>query len=173
MKGVIIEVDIYSAIRTRYQDVESIRSIAKAFNVSRQTVKKYCEGSTHPDERKIYEREPDVITDDVKAFITSCFKEDDDEKLKKQKHTAKKIYDRLVSEKNFNGSYSTIRTSVRNLKAQRTFAPKSSIPLSYTPGKATIYLDGKNTKVIPSAVDYVIAVTYLYKFIKLLMKKPF
>ncbi|MDD2494670.1 MAG: helix-turn-helix domain-containing protein [Tissierellia bacterium] len=42
MKGVIIEVDIYSAIRTRYSDGESIRSIAKSLGISRQTVKKYC-----------------------------------------------------------------------------------------------------------------------------------
>ena len=155
MKGVIIEVDIYSSIRTRYLDGESMRSIAKSLGISRQTVKKYCEGSTHPEERKPYEREPDVITDDIKAFIIRCFKEDEDQKLKKQKHTAKRIYDRLVSEKNFNGSYSTIRTAVRNLKAERVVPPKSSVPLSYAPGEAvqidwgeaTIYLDGQKTKV--------------------------
>ena len=155
MKGVIIEVDIYSSIRTRYLDGQSMRFIAKSLGISRQTVKKYCEGSTHPEERKAYEREPDVITDDVKAFIISCFKADETEKLKKQKHTAKKIYDRLVSEKNFNGSYSTIRTSVRNLRDQRVVPPKSSVPLSYSPGEAvqidwgeaTIYLDGQKTKV--------------------------
>ena len=90
MKGVIIEVDIYSAIRTRYSDGESMRSIAKDLGISRQTVKKYCEGATHPEVRKNYQREPDVITDKIKAFILSCFREDDDENLKKQKHTAKK-----------------------------------------------------------------------------------
>jgi hypothetical protein len=31
---VIIEVDIYSAIRTRYSDGESIRSIAKSLGIS-------------------------------------------------------------------------------------------------------------------------------------------
>ena len=36
----IIEVDIYFAIRTHYSDGESIRSIAKALGISRQTVKK-------------------------------------------------------------------------------------------------------------------------------------
>jgi len=155
MKGVIIEVDIYSAIRTRYSDGESIRSIAKSLGISRQTVKKYCEGSTHPDIRKTYERKPDVITDAVKTFILSCFKEDEDENLKKQKHTAKRIYDRLVAEENFTGSYSAIRTAVRSLRAERTVPPQSSVPLSYEPGEAiqidwgeaTVYIDGRKTKV--------------------------
>lgn len=151
----IIELDIYSAIRTRYLEGESIRSIARDLKISRPTVKKYCEGSTHPEVRKTYQRKPDIITADIKAFILNCFKQDEVEQLKKQKHTAKKIYDRLVSEKHFAGSYSSIRTVVRNLKGERTVPPQSSVPLSYAPGEAvqidwgeaTVYLDGKKTKV--------------------------
>lgn len=155
MKGVIIGVDLYSAIRTRYTDGESIRSIARSLGISRQTVKKYCEGSTHPEIRKTYQREPEVVNDDVKSFIIGCFKEDETENLKKQKHTAKRIYDRLVTEKNFEGSYSSIRTAVRILKSGRTVPPQTSIPLSYAPGEAvqidwgeaTVYIDGQKTKV--------------------------
>lgn len=151
----IIELDIYSAIRTRYLEGESIRSIARGLKISRPTVKKYCEGSTHPEVRKTYQRKPDIITEEIKAFINNCFKQDEVENLKKQKHTAKKIYDRLVSEKHFAGSYSSIRTAVRNLKAERTVPPQSSVPLSYAPGEAvqidwgeaTVYLDGQKTKV--------------------------
>lgn len=154
MKGVIIEVDIYSAIRTRYSDGESMRSIAKDLGISRQTVKKYCEGATHPEVRKNYQREPDVITDKIKAFILSCFSEDEDENLKKQKHTAKKIYDLLITEKRFTGSYSTIRATVSSLRTERTVPPQSSVPLSYAPGEAiqidwgeaTVYIDGQKTK---------------------------
>ena len=151
----IIELDICSAIRTQYLDGESIRSIARSLKISRPTVKKYCEGSTHPEVRKAYQREPDIITDAIKAFVLNCFKQDEDENLKKQKHTAKKIYDRLVSEKDFSGSYSSIRTAVRSLKAERLVPPQSSVPLSYAPGEAvqidwgeaTVYIDGQKTKV--------------------------
>ena len=147
----IIELDIYSAIRTRYLEGESIRSIARSLKISRPTVKKYCEGSTHPEVRKTYQREPDIITHDINSFIINCFKQDEVENLKKQKHTAKKIYDRLVSEKHFAGSYSSIRTAVRSHKAERTVPPQSSVPLSYAPGEAvqidwgeaTVYLDGQ------------------------------
>ena len=155
MKGVIIGVDTYSAIRTRYSDGESIRSIAKDLGVSRQTVKKYCEGATHPKVRKNYQREPEIITDNIKTFILGCFKEDENENLKKQKHSAKKIYDRLVAEKKFIGAYSTIRATVRALRAEKTVPPQSSVPLSYAAGEAiqidwgeaTVYIDGEKTKV--------------------------
>ena len=151
----IIELDIYSAIRTRYLEGESIRSISRCLKISRPTVKKYCEGATHPEAKKTYQRDPDIITADIKAFVLNCFKQDEVEKLKKQKHSAKKIYDRLVSEKHFTGSYSSIRTVVRNLKGERTVPPQSSVPLSYAPGEAvqidwgeaTVYLDGQKTKV--------------------------
>jgi transposase len=155
MKGVIIEVDIYSSIRIRYSDGESIRSIAKSLEISRQTVKKYCEGSTHPEVRKEYSRKANVLTDDITKFILECFEQDENENLKKQKHTSKRIYDRLVAEQQFTGSYSTIRTAVRSLKDERTVPPQSCVPLSYSPGEAiqidwgeaTVYINGHKTRV--------------------------
>ena len=101
VKGVIIEMDMYSEIRARYSNGEPIRSIARGLEISRQTVKKYCEGSTHPEVRKTYQRESDVINDQVDQFILGCFQDDEDENLKKQSHTAKRIYDRLVDELEF------------------------------------------------------------------------
>ena len=157
LKGVIIEVDIYSAIRTRYSDGESMRSIAKDLGISRQTVKKYCEGATHPEVRKNYQREPDVITDKIKAFILSCFKEDEDENLKKQKHTAKRIYDRLIAEKRFIGSFLTPLAKRFKLIGVRR------------PYTSTV----KRLDYIPFVVDYVIAVTFLFKCTKLPIKKLF
>lgn len=151
----IIEVDTYSKIRTLYTEGESIRSIARRLGVSRQTVKKYCEGNTHPDVRKSYNRTSDVITNDVKNFILDCFKQDNEENLAKQKHTARRIYDRLVSEKEFKGSYSAIRDVVKQLRAEHMVPAQADMPLEYDPGDAiqidwgesTVYIDNRKTKV--------------------------
>jgi transposase len=133
---VIIEVDIYSQIRTLHEEGESQRSIAKHLGVSRQTVKKYCEGSIHPEVRKSYTRVHSVITDDIYDFIISCLKQDVEERLSKQQHTAKRIFDRLVVEKEFQGSYSAIRETVKQLRAEQIVPPQADIPLEYDAGDA-------------------------------------
>ena len=150
----IIEMDLYAEIRRRYLDGESIRSISKVLGISRQTVKKYCEGKCHPEARKSYVRKPSILKKEIEDFILSCFEEDRKEGLKKQRHTAKRIYDRLVNEKQFQGSYSSIRSAVRELKELHTSPTKSMVPLSYAPGEAvqidwgeaTLYENGKKSK---------------------------
>lgn len=154
MKGVKVEMDIYKDIRQNYLEGESQRHIAKRLGISRQTVKKYCEGDTHPDVRKPYERRPDTVTEDVTKFILDCFLADKEEHLKKQNHTAKRIFDRLVNERNFTGAESTIRKAVKDLRAEQTVPSQANVPLSYEPGEAiqidwgeaTVYLEGKRTK---------------------------
>lgn len=155
MKGVIIEMDLYSKIRLLYSEGESIRSIATRLGVSRQTVKKYCEGNTHPDVRKSYARKSDIITDDVKAFILDCFQLDEKEKTPKQNHSAKRIYDRLIFEESFTGSYSAVREAVRQLRSEHMVPKQADIPLDYDPGdaiqidwgEATVYIKNQKTKV--------------------------
>ena len=151
----IIEVDLYSKIRLFYSEGESIRSIATRLDVSRQTVKKYCEGNTHPDVRKSYARKPEIITDDVKVFILACFEQDEKENLSKQKHSVKRIYDRLVLEENFTGSYSAVREAARQLKSEHMVPKQADVPLEYDPGdaiqidwgEATVYIKNQKTKV--------------------------
>ncbi|QNO13305.1 IS21 family transposase [Alkalicella caledoniensis] len=149
-----IEVDIYKEIRMGALRGESQRSIAKRLGISRPTVKKYYDGSSHPESRKSYERDPDIVTDEVKSFILECFDLDKRENVKKQKHTAKKIYDRLVKEKGFTGGESTIRKAVKALREEQKVPPQSNVPLSYEPGEAvqidwgeaTVYLSNEKTK---------------------------
>lgn len=146
----VIGMEIYSEIRRAYLSGESQRSIANRLGVSRQTVKKYCEGETVPGERKEYLREPTVVTDEVKSFIKDCLEYDQQSHLKKQQHTAKRIYDRLVDELGFEGSYSIIRLAVRELKNQYVPA-QADVPLEFDPGDAIqidwgevqIYLNNK------------------------------
>jgi transposase len=151
---VVIEVEMYKEIRKLTIEGVSQRTIAHKLGISRQTVKKYCEGETVPGNRKEYDRQASVISPEIIEFILSCFKSDADENITKQKHTAKRIYDRLVSEMKFNGSESTIRRAVMSLKSAQRVPSQAMMPLSYEPGEAmqvdwgesTVYLAEKRTK---------------------------
>ena len=66
-------------------------------------------------------------------FIRQCLDEDEREGVRKQKHTAKRIFDRLVDECNFTGGESTVRRTVNQLKIQ---VEKPFIPLEFSPGEA-------------------------------------
>ena len=142
----------YDEIRKRYLAGESQRHIARTLGISRNTVAKYCEGATVPWERKTPVRSSTVLTDEVISFIRSCLEEDEQEGLKKQRHTAKRIYDRLVEETGFTGGESTIRRKVHELKQ---LMPKAFLPLLFDPGEALqvdwgeahVYLHGIRVKV--------------------------
>lgn len=110
----------------------SQREIARRLGISRNTVKRYCKGDNLPWEPQTRERERSVITPEVKQFIQECF-EHDETAPAKQHHTAKRIYDRLVSERGFQGGESTIRQYVR--EAIKKSAP-AFIPVAFDPGEA-------------------------------------
>jgi len=142
----------YDEIRKRYLGGESRRHIAQTLGISRNTVAKYCEGAAVPWVRKTPDRNSTVLTDETIAFIQACLSEDEVEGLKKQCHTAKRIFDRLVEETNFSGGESTIRAKVRELKQ---LSPPAFLPLLFDPGEALqvdwgeaiVYLSGIRTKV--------------------------
>ncbi len=129
----VITVNDYREVRQRWLKGESQRSIARVMGISRNTVKKYCAGAKVPWERKEYLRDPSVLTPEVKAFIAQCLKADEEEGSRKQHHTAKRIYDRLVDEMGFAGGESTIRAYVSAYKGK---AKEAFVPLEFTPGDA-------------------------------------
>ena len=115
-RKVVTSVDVYQEIRRLQRDgVTSQRAAATMLGISRNTVKKYWEGGTVPWERQAYERDASVLTPDVVSFIKACLDEDARERVHKQRHTARRIYHRLVEEQGFTGSESSIRKAVNKM----------------------------------------------------------
>ena len=110
---VITSVDVYKEIRhLQLEGVTSQRAAAKQLGISRNTVKKYWEGNAVPWDRKAYSRDAAVMTPDVVQFISACLDEDERERVKKQRHTARRIYQRLVEECSFSGSESAAQRMI-------------------------------------------------------------
>lgn len=130
---VVITVEDYGQIRRRYLRGESQRQIARDLHISRNTVAKYCEGAAVPWVRKTPERTAQVLKPEIVAFIQACLDEDEAQGLRKQKHTAKRIYDRLVSDCGFTGGESTVRAKVQELRQK---PGPAFVPLAFSPGEA-------------------------------------
>lgn len=147
--------DVYKEIRRlQLGGVTSQRNAAKILGISRNTVKKYWEGDNVPWDHKPYNRDATVITPEVVQFVKSCLDEDDAVGIKKQQHTARRIYHRLVEECGFTGSESSVRNLVHSMKAARKIS-HAFIPLRFAPGdavqidwgEATVFIDGTKEKI--------------------------
>ncbi len=72
-EGVIISVGNYKRIRYMYQvEKKGKKAIARELCIFKNTVKKYCEGSHVPWDRKKYKRDASVMTEEVIDFIKGC-----------------------------------------------------------------------------------------------------
>ena len=148
----VITMKDYKDIRKRYLAGESQRNIAKSLGISRNTVAKYCEGAAVPWVRKTPDRVSTILTEETISFIRMCLAQDEEEGLKKQRHTAKRIYDRLVEETGFTGGESTVRAKVHELKQ---LIPPAFLPLVFDPGEALqvdwgeayVYIKGDRVKI--------------------------
>ena len=147
--------DVYKEIRRlQLEGVTSQRTAAKRLGISRNTVKKYWEGDNVPWEHKPYNRDATVMTPEVVQFVKDCLDEDDAVNIKRQRHTARRIYQRLVEERGFTGSESSVRNLVHDMRAARRIS-QVFIPLRFAPGdavqidwgEATVIMDGEKEKV--------------------------
>jgi transposase len=147
----VIGVDQYQDIR-HLAAVEGLsqREIARILGISRNTVKRYFLGQNLPGERAKRESRPQVITPAVIEFVNRCL-EQDKMANRKQRHTSKRIYDRLRHEQGFEGAESSMRRLVSQLRGKM---PEVFIPLAFSPGEAaqvdwgtaTVIIAGQKTE---------------------------
>ena len=151
----VTTLDVYKEIRRlRLEGVTSQRAAAKRLGISRNTVMKYWEGENVPWDHKPYSRDATVNTPEVVQFVKGCLDEDDKVGIRKQRHTARRIYQRLVEELGFNGCESTIRGLVHDIRAERNTS-HVFVPLRFAPGdaaqidwgEATVIMNGEKEKV--------------------------
>jgi transposase len=127
-------VESYAAVR-RFVFVEgrSRREAARVFGLSRETVSKMCRFSAPPG----YVRARPAAKPKLGPLIgvVEAILEADRTAPVKQRHTAKRIFERLRDEHGYDGGYTVVKDHVRRQKAR---GRETFVPLSHPPGHAQV-----------------------------------
>lgn len=141
--------DLYRRVRLAcHQEGMSIRKASRQFGISRDTVSKMLAFSEPPGYRRTSARRRpklDGFTDIIDGYI-----EGDKLVHRKQRHTSKRIFERLRDEHGFTGGYTIIKDYVRGHHHRHK---EVFVPLSHAPGhgqadfgEAQVIIDGVQQK---------------------------
>lgn len=127
-------VDIYNRVRRScLKDGMSAREASRVYGKDRKTIAKMLRHEVPPGYRR--SKTPRRPTLDAYAGVIDEILRTDKSLIKKQRHTAKRIFERLRDEHGYSGSLTTVTYYVREQK-RRT--KEVFVPLSHRPGHAQV-----------------------------------
>ena len=128
------QVDIYRRVRLAcHHDGLSKREAARRFGIDRKTVDKMLQHSVPPG----YRRSKPIKRPKLGPYISliDAILEEDKTRPRKQRHTAKRIYERLRDEHGFDGGKTIVKDYVRK---RRQHSQEVFVPLTHAPGHAQV-----------------------------------
>lgn len=124
--------ELYARVRRAVVvDKMSEREAARQFGLARETVRKMLRYSVPPG----YRRQQPVRRPKLDAWVGTIDQilEDNKAEGKKQRHTAKRIFERLRDEHSYTGGYTIVKDYVRLRKLSQR---EMFVPLAHPPGDA-------------------------------------
>ena len=142
-------VELYVKVRRAVMvDKCSEREVARLFGIHRKTVKKMCQFAVPPG----YQRKSEPVSPKLLPFIgiIDVILEADKQVHVKQRHTARRILERLRDEHGFTGGYTIVRNYVYKVATRHQ---EIFMPLAHRPGQAQVdfgeadgYIGGKKVR---------------------------
>jgi transposase len=125
-------VEIYGRVRRAVRvEGRSQRAVARDFGLSREAVRKMLQYAVPPG----YQRQQPIKRPKLGPWVgvIDAILEDDKQRPAKQRHTAKRIFERLKEEHGFTGGYTIVKDYVRSAELH---SREMFIPLTHAPGEA-------------------------------------
>ena len=148
--------ELYAAVRRSvYVEGWSERAAARRFGLARETVRTMLRYRLPPG----YRRQKPIRCPKLEAFtgVIDQILRDDQHRPKQQRHTAKRICERLRAEHDFTGGYTIVKAYVRE---QKLGGQEMFVPLAHPPGdaqadvgEALVVIDGVERKAHDLVVD--------------------
>src|SRR5690554_943030 len=135
----------------------SIRSVTRTTGLSRNTIKKYLKDDSPPS----YQRQaPPVRHKLCNGFDTRLQElfEQDQKRPRRERRTAVKLYEQLVSE-GYTGSYSPVQRFIRDLKCADAGSGDAFIPLHFAAGDA-LQFDWSEERIVLGGVEQKVKVAH-------------
>jgi len=127
-------VEIYGRVRRAVRvEGRSQRAVARDFGLSRETVRKMLQYAVPPG----YQRQQPIKRPKLGPWlgVIDAILSEDKQRPAKQRHTAKRIFERLKEEHGFTGGYTIVKDYVRSAELH---SREMFIPLTHAPGEAQV-----------------------------------
>ncbi len=153
--GGIFTVELYRKVRLACRDGMSERAAARHFGISRDSVKKLLSFSVPPG----YRRRAEVKRPKLDGFteIIDAWLAEDQGRNRKQRHAAKRVFERLRDEHGFVGGYTIVKDYLRE---HERLGREMFVPLAHAPdhaqadfGEAMVIIGGVAQKAHFFALD--------------------
>lgn len=124
------------SIRQRLDAGDSVAQVARDEGVSEPTVRKYRDMDDFSPSLKAGRKRASKL-DPYKPVIDSWLLQDRKRRAK-QRHTARRVYDRLVAECGFDGGYTIVQQYVKAGKSELKRAKDEFLHLEWAPAEAQV-----------------------------------
>lgn len=132
----MIKMPVIQDIRQMHRDGMSIAEISRKTNVSEPTVRKYVRMEDLSPKVPAKRRVPSML-DDYTPLIDKWL-EEDRRNWHKQRHTAQRVFERLVAEHGFEGSYSTVQRYVKRYREEHKGSASQYLDQDWPPGEMQV-----------------------------------